>query len=276
MSLLLALFAAMSVPSETPDPRGATAAFLAAVHGTIVSGSDTWSVKPWLFGTVAVGAGEWGRVIVRESDAKVVSWSKYHGARQGGNGTRSVETYLDESEVRALVSSIFDRWQRTDLAITSLTLTRDSVDSEGGFRRGIAFAQLAYRGDPNFGGPLRRGAKFTFDAATGEPRSFGEADHVVAVRGTDAISHDEALGVADLYVQSELRGNHQSRTSHEYKFITDMREAAAVIQRLGANPFHIGPVNAYWCLVATYNEPPGSWVAVRMSDGKVLWSSIQP
>lgn len=276
MSIFAALVASLTIASSGLDAKEATASFVAAVHNVPPPLVDEWRADPWMQGTVAVVAGEWGRAIVRESDRKVVSWSKYHPARPGHKRTQPATSYLSESDVREQTALILDRLQRTDLEIEAVLLSKDTVDVAGELTRGIARIRMRFPTSPRLVGSLRKGAMLSLDAATGEPRSFREIDNVTAVRGTDTLTQEEALRIADQHVRAEWKKDTFSRTGFSSGYAISIQEIAEAYEQRKPDPLLVGPISAYWCLCATYDDPSGAWVCVRMSDGVVISDGLVP
>lgn len=258
------------------DPRQTAAEFLAALHGGPIQEWQHWSTTPNMAESQMVSAGEHGWARIRVDDGRLISWSlQPPGSGYDDEQRPPPASYFDETGVRELVDGFLQRWNRNDLEIREVTVERDSESPLGDFVRGRATVRLGYKGDPQYLGPHRRGAYLVFDAATGQPLFAKMTDRVVAIRGTDGVSEEEAIRIANDHTRVSNFGETTKLIGTKMGYCASLSELADSLEH-GGNSYFRDSHNAYWCLVATYSDPPGSWVAVRMSDGKVLWADLSP
>ncbi|MCC6402874.1 MAG: hypothetical protein IT207_02585 [Fimbriimonadaceae bacterium] len=258
------------------DPRQTVAEFLAALNGSPVPEWGQWIAAPSMAESLSVSAGDHGWARIRGDDGRLISWSVQRPGSGHNDERRPPPTsYLDETDVRGLVTGFLQRWIRSDLEIREVTIERDSESPIGDFVRGRASVRLGYKDDPPFAGPHRRGAYLVFDAATGQPLLAKMTDRMVAIRGTDGVSEEEAVRIANEHTRESGFGETTKLVGTKMAYCASLKELVEALEH-GGNPIYADSLNAYWCLVATYSDPPGSWVAVRMSDGKVLWASLSP
>ncbi|MGE0001104.1 MAG: hypothetical protein AB7F50_10100 [Fimbriimonadaceae bacterium] len=262
-----------SLPHVAEDPFTEVRIFLAAMYGTSEPDSQRWSTQEGGGETIVVNTDAHGIARLREDDNKIIRWTAAPVA-ESSYRRPPPSKYLQEDQARLLATELLTRLSRENWEAYEVRITRDRENEHGEFIRGSAMVYLRERGCPDFVAH-RRGASVVFDSADGKPVAFHENDRVIAIRGDPQISEDEAESIANDYARRNLNVELQSPVTISKAYCASLIEIVEDFER-GRRPIYRDSINAYWCLVARYSDPPGAWVAVRLTDGVVVWSALEP
>ncbi|MGE3127647.1 MAG: hypothetical protein AB7F50_10085 [Fimbriimonadaceae bacterium] len=268
------VLASALAPSPARDHAGTVASFLSALHGTVAPDTSSWTTRESMDDTALVEAGPLGTARLRNDDGKLLTWH-LTTIEDSHNRRNPPSEYITEDEARQLATAFLERLSRTDLAIGEVRITRDHESALGEYVQGRVLVRLVVRNDPPFWGPHRRGVALRFDSADGKPLSFSEKDRVTTVHGESTVTDEQALRIANDYVRRHWydKSGRVVRTTNAY--CAAMGSLVDEIEN-GRNPLYRDTLTTYWCLVAHFDEPQGAWVAVRLTDGVVVWSALEP
>lgn len=274
MTLAALVLASALAPAPGRDHATTVATFLSALHGTVAPDTSDWTTRESMADSTLLTAGQLGIARLRGDDGKLLTWRRL--AEEGSHARRTPPTgYINEEQARQLASAFLERWSRTDLEIGETRVTRDNETPLGDYVQGRAFVRLTARNDPPFWGALRRGATLSFDSADGKPLAFSEKDRVATVRAETTVTVEEALRIADGHVAENWHGIAATAIGTTHAYCASLEEFAVELES-GRNPMYRDTLTTYWCLIVHYDQPPGSWVAVRLSDGVPVWAALSP
>lgn len=250
---------------------------MTAPYGEPPAGASlSWRVDPFLKGTSAVHAGDYGWLLVRNEDGQVLRWSRYApGASPPSEEREPPESYLDESWLAQQASQAVARLGAKNVGSPELRWKPDRRSRlDEALRAWCTVAFVHLDGNP-YVGRHRPGVTIGLDPVTGSYTSFNYTPAYQLERGEAAITEEEALSIADECVRAQWHRLGGRRLSHRYGFGVDSSDLAAALED-DKNPFGVDTVTAYWCIEARYDTSDDAWVCVRLSDGAVIDASIGP